>query len=546
AGARPRSPGHLPRLRPPRGQQLGHRHEHIAALLQRVDDAGHGGHRPVVEVVQQDAAVAGDLGEDAAGDEVGVRGRVVLRGHAPQDLGEPQVPADLVHGRVRAALRRPHERGAVAGEPLDRVVGAGELLAYLLRLQVREAAMGPGVVGQLVPLVGHAPDQRRVAVDVLSAHEEERGGDLLLLQDVQQPRGVLARAGVEGERHALRLAAVDGAEAGPDVGGAHAARGGRVRPSATPRCHEQGRRRTECGGGPERGRGSLHLPPWNQRPVPRPRRRPRRRRTGRGGRRGGALQPAQARQTPGAVLRLGTARAGRPLVPGAGRAHPPRTWTPSATPSIPPSPAPPPTRAWTTPGTRSAWSTPAAPPSSSPRPCPAWTRPGWSSSRTTSPTPRPPDPPPPTPTARSSSSTAAGRPPPTWPAATATANWTPSPPRPCPTPSAWSTRNSPSTSASCAAATSTRSWPAPPTAPPATCPACANTSTPPATAASAPTASTGPPSPRRAPRTSPGTRTTPTSPPAPRPSWRRSSWTSRTGCTARPAATPWPWPAVSP
>src|SRR5690606_26489835 len=107
--------------------------------------------------------------------------------------------------------------------------------------------MGPGVVGQLVPLVGHAPEQRRVAVDVLSAHEEERGGDLLLLQDVQQPRGVLARAGVEGECHALRLAAVDGAEAGVDVGGAHAARGGRVRPSATPRCHEQGRRRTQCG-----------------------------------------------------------------------------------------------------------------------------------------------------------------------------------------------------------------------------------------------------------------------------------------------------------
>lgn len=406
--------------------------------------------------------------------------------------------------------------------------------------------MGPGVVGQLVPLVGHAPDQRRVAVDVLSAHEEERGGDLLLLQDVQQPRGVLARAGVEGECHALRLAAVDGAEAGVDVGGAHAARGGRVRPSATPRCHEQGRRRTQCGGGPERGRGSLHLPPWNQRPVPRPRRRPRRRRTGRGGRRGGALQPAQARQTPGAVLRLGTARAGRPLVPGAGRAHPPgpgrrqlllrsRPRPPRRRPGPgrPLGPAPPGVRP---PRPRVPRRGPARP-----GPGPGGLRPAPRRPRrvrrTRLPPPRQRGPRPRRPRG--------GRLPPGRPLPRRQTGHPRHPgPAPLPRPGLRGTHRAPRLPAQQRRVQG--HGPRLLRHPPATCPACANTSTPPATAASAPTASTGPPSPRRAPRTSPGTRTTPTSPPAPRPSWRRSSWTSRTGCTARPAATPWPWPAVSP
>ena len=51
------------------------------------------------------------------------------------------------------------------------------------------------------------------------------------------------------------------------------------------------------------------------------------------GRRGGAVQPPQARQAAGAVLRVGAARAGRALVPGGGRARTSPTSTRSPTPS---------------------------------------------------------------------------------------------------------------------------------------------------------------------------------------------------------------------
>ncbi|CAA9401645.1 MAG: Carbamoyltransferase, partial [uncultured Quadrisphaera sp.] len=64
--------------------------------------------------------------------------------------------------------------------------------------------------------------------------------------------------------------------------------------------------------------------PGRERRLPRLLGGPRGRRPRGRGRGGGALQPAQARQAPGALLRLGAARAGDALVPGGGGADPGR------------------------------------------------------------------------------------------------------------------------------------------------------------------------------------------------------------------------------
>ncbi|CAM5613589.1 hypothetical protein SCALM49S_09234 [Streptomyces californicus] len=60
------------RLRLGGGHQLGDGHEGVAVLLERVDDPGHGRHRALIDVVEQDDAVLARLVHDALADQRGV------------------------------------------------------------------------------------------------------------------------------------------------------------------------------------------------------------------------------------------------------------------------------------------------------------------------------------------------------------------------------------------------------------------------------------------------------------------------------------------
>ncbi|EGJ79175.1 putative deacetylase [Streptomyces sp. Tu6071] len=210
----------------------------------------HGGDGAVIQVVQEDHAVPLGLVEYALLYELRVRRRVVLRGRAPQHLRYPELLAYLRDLVARAALRRAHQRGRLAGEVLDGVLGARQLPAHVLLGQVREPAVRPGVLGDLVALVGDLLDELRVALDVVLAEQEERRVDLLLLEDLQQLRRVLAGARVEGERDALRLAAVHRLIGHQDLRGgvpALARRSHRVQARAAAQAEREGGARGERG-----------------------------------------------------------------------------------------------------------------------------------------------------------------------------------------------------------------------------------------------------------------------------------------------------------
>src|SRR5690606_14668138 len=74
--------------------------------------------------------------------------------------------------------------------------------------QPGEVLVRPGVVGDLVPLQHHAPDDLRMLLHHLAQHEE-RGAHAGRLQDVEQPLGVLPRPVVERQRDAVGKPAVD-------------------------------------------------------------------------------------------------------------------------------------------------------------------------------------------------------------------------------------------------------------------------------------------------------------------------------------------------
>src|SRR5699024_6495893 len=118
--------------------------------------------------------------------------------HVPQHHG---LGDTLVHALVQGTVGRAHGLGLAAGGGGDGLVGACEIGADFLGRALGQVLVVPGVVADLMALVGHTLHGLGVVGD-LGTEQVEGGLGPVGIQGVQEVVGVVAGAVVEGQRDA--------------------------------------------------------------------------------------------------------------------------------------------------------------------------------------------------------------------------------------------------------------------------------------------------------------------------------------------------------
>lgn len=144
----------------------------------------------------------------------GVAVAPVARVDVPQDLRHPLAAGLPRHPAVGHPVRRAHDAHPHPGQPAYEVTGAQQLASEPVVRQRGERRVAPGVVAQLVALLGDAPDQPGPTGGHHVPDHEERRPRPPGAQEVEQPAGVRTGPVVEGERDAPVAPAV-GRRGGP-------------------------------------------------------------------------------------------------------------------------------------------------------------------------------------------------------------------------------------------------------------------------------------------------------------------------------------------
>ena len=125
----------------------------------------------------------------------------VLGIDAPQDGAVTKLIVETLLERcVGRAARRPEQAGMIACDVHQRLVRAANLPLQAFLRQARDRRVRHRMIPDLMPLSEDAPNDVRILPCQL-AHHKKGGFDVPLLEDVQQPRGVLrVRAVIKRDR----------------------------------------------------------------------------------------------------------------------------------------------------------------------------------------------------------------------------------------------------------------------------------------------------------------------------------------------------------
>src|SRR5215213_1153608 len=195
-------------------EQLGHGGEAKAARPQGVDDVRQRRQRAaaIAAAVVHDDDRAGPGGShDPAVDGPAAGVRPIAGIHVPGDGPHPEAGGRVDDGRVDSPSRRPEETWREVSARLDQRTGRRDF-----RVARKEGVMHR-VVADLTALSENPAHHRGAAGDLL-ADLEEGGVRVLLAQDIEEARGVVAGPVVEGEGEGRAVPRPVGVEHGPAPG----------------------------------------------------------------------------------------------------------------------------------------------------------------------------------------------------------------------------------------------------------------------------------------------------------------------------------------